>query len=74
MNTDQKLDKILTDITDIKIGVAKHLVHQENHAKDIEELKKYKEQDAAFKNKAVGALAVLNVVLVSIGHWIAKHI
>ena len=63
MNTDQKIDKILESITDMKVNVARSLVHQENHANAIKQLEDYKEKDKAFKNKAIGALAVLNVFL-----------
>ena len=44
-----KIDKILDAVTDLKVEVAKALVHQENHATDIKDLKKYKANDQKLK-------------------------
>lgn len=71
---EQKTDKILDAVTDIKVEMARILIHQENHAKDISDLMDYKERDKAMKNKAIGGLAVFNLLLAGIGSWASKHL
>ena len=44
-----KIDKILDAVTDLKVEVARALVHQENHAKDIKILNDYKSRDQKLK-------------------------
>lgn len=56
---EEKQDKILDAVTDIKIAVAKILVHQDNHAKDIEELQKYKSKDQKLKWTLAGGLLAI---------------
>ena len=71
---EQKTDKILDSITEMKVELGKFLVHQENHAKDISDLMEYKDKDKALKNKAIGGLAVFNLVLAGVGSWISRHL
>ncbi len=51
-----KIDKILDAVTDLKVEVARALVHQENHARDIIELQKYKSKDQKLKWTAGGII------------------
>lgn len=51
-----KIDKILDAVTDLKVEVARALVHQENHAKYIEELRRYKKNDQKLKWTLAGIL------------------
>ena len=73
MSTEEKLDKILGSITDLKVEVARSLVHQENHAIFIKDLQDYKDKDKAMKNKFIGGFAVFNTALIGLGHWITKN-
>ena len=78
MTLEQKLDKILDSTTEMKVELAKSIVHQENHAKqlllhskDLGDLKEY-------KNNSTGRNAVISVVsggvFGGIMAWIGKHL
>lgn len=74
MTDTQKIDKILDSVTDMKIELARSVVHLEQQQFKIKQLEDYRHRDEKFKNKAVGGLAVINVILVAVGTWIAKHL
>ncbi len=59
MDNAAKIDKILDAVTDLKVELARHLVHQENHAKDIKELKEYKSKDQKLKWTLAGILLAI---------------
>jgi len=73
MTTEQKIDKILDGLNDLKVEYARSLVHQENHAKDIKELQDYKETDKELKNKAIGGFSILTILGSAVTSWIFKH-
>lgn len=77
MNPEQKIDKILDNITDIKIELAKYLVHQEEH-----KIKLLKHEEAIklieeYRNKIIGKTAILSILISTLfglfGAWILKH-
>lgn len=74
MTPEQKIDKVLEGQNDLKIEMAKFLVHQENHANDIKDLKDYKVKDEVLKSKAIGGLSILSVIGSAITGWLFKHL
>ena len=78
MTAEQKIDKILDNITDIKVKLAEHIILQKTHealiAKHEESIKILE----AHRNKIIGKTAVLSVLLSSIfgslGAWLIKHL
>jgi hypothetical protein len=73
MTTEQKIDKLLEGQGELKIEMARFIVHQENHAKDIKELQDYKEKDKELKNKAIGGFSILTILGSAVTSWIFKH-
>ena len=78
MTSEQKIDKILDNITDIKIELAKHIVHQETHESAILKHEESIKILEAHRNKIIGKSAILSVLLGSIfgslGAWLVKHL
>ena len=76
---ESKIDRILETQNEMKIELAKHLIHQENHSKilmshdgkfmgydkDIKTL-------TAHKDKTLGFSAAISVVITAFGHAISK--
>jgi hypothetical protein len=78
MTAEQKIDKILDNITDIKIELAKHIVHQETHENTILKHEQSIKILEAHRNKIIGKTAILSVLLSSVfgslGAWLIKHL
>lgn len=78
MSPDQKLDKIYDIVFDMKTEIAKSIVHQENHAKEIllhsQEISNLKD----YKNKDIGKNTVISIfsgsIFGGIVGWIVKHL
>lgn len=79
-----KIDKILDSVTQIKIELAKSIVHQENHAKKLEEHELKFINNMAdikilndYKNQLIGKSSVIALVFGAVGAGISfliKHI
>lgn len=73
MTTDQKIDTILKSVQDIKIELAKHIVHQQQHRKEIDEVKLLVKNHETNQNKFFGIASVLGAGLTAFFSWIFKH-
>ena len=67
MNQDQKTDKILEAVTDIKVELAKHIIYHENHAKKLNEHESDIKVLNAYKNQWIGKTSILSLVFGAIG-------
>ncbi|MES2592388.1 MAG: hypothetical protein V4608_10915 [Bacteroidota bacterium] len=73
MSAEQRLELIYKGVQDIKIELARHIVHQEQQRKDIDELKKKVESLEGNQNKAVGVLTITGIAGTAFFAWLFKH-
>lgn len=70
---DEKIDSILKGVQDMKVELAKHLVHQEQHRKEIDNHAKEIEDLKTTKNKAVGIVTLVGIGVSAAISWVFKH-
>lgn len=67
MTTDQKIDSIYSKINEQGINLARFLVLLEQHRKEIDDHDKKLESLESYRNKAIGAGAIIGVLATSLG-------
>jgi len=77
MTTDEKISKIYDHVTDMKVELAKSIVHQENHAKMLHSQDSKITILEATHNENKGKKMVLTVaissVISAVTAWVIKH-
>ena len=74
MTTEEKIDVILRDVTDMKTELARSLVHQDNHRECISDHDKKIDDLIALKNKGIGISLAVGSGLGAFFSWIFKHV
>ena len=74
MSTEEKIDIILKDVTDMKTELARSLVHQDNHRDCISDHDKKIDDLIALKNKGIGVSLAVGSGFGVVISWIFKHI
>ncbi len=77
MNTDDKINAIFKNVNDIKIEIAKALVHQEAHKELLKTHEGKITTLEAYRNKTIGVASVVGLFFGAIGAGIVsliKHI
>ena len=74
MSLEAKIDAVLKDTADIKVELAKSLVHQAQHRKEIDEYGTEIKNLKANQNKAIGIFTVIGLAVTSFFGWLFnKH-
>jgi len=74
MSEHEKIEAILRGVQDIKIELAKHIVHQEQQRKELDALNKKVEALEGNQNKAIGVLSIGGLSATAFFAWLFKHI
>lgn len=73
MTDQKKIDEVHSGVQDIKIELAKFLVHQEQHRKEIDDLKADSKKMVANQNWFFGVCSILGIGLSAFFAWMFKH-
>lgn len=73
MSEQQKLDKILEGITDIKVNIAKQQVYQDQLRKEMDAANKHIDNYKADRNKMIGWLSVAGLACTAFFSWVFKN-
>ena len=74
MSEDQKIHKTYEGVQEIKIAMAKFIAYQEQHRKEIDELKIDVKNQRDNQNKFFGASSIIGFGLTAFFAWIFKHL
>lgn len=74
MSERDTIEAIYKGVNDIKIELAKHIVHQEQQRKEIDALNKKVEILEGNQNKAIGVLSIGGLSATAFFAWLFKHI
>ena len=73
MSTEAKIDKILDNVSEMKVELAKSLVHQEAHGVRLSKHEQEIKDLIAIKNKGIGISLAIGTGLGAFFSWIFKH-
>lgn len=71
--TEQKLDDILKSVHTINLNLNTHLIHQQQHRKELDEHHKKIDNLIAIKNKGIGISIIGGTGLGAFFSWLFRH-